>query len=87
MEIAGRVQKRAGRFVGSKKAEAEGRELEMRGRAEREAAEAKERVKGRAEEVAGRVQKKVGRAVGDAATEAKGTVRRAKGKLRRKANR
>jgi uncharacterized protein YjbJ (UPF0337 family) len=85
-EAAGKVQKKAGRLMGSEKTEAEGRARELEGRAEREAVEAKERAKGRVEEVAGRVQQGVGRAIADDEMEAKGAVRRAKGVVRRKAN-
>jgi uncharacterized protein YjbJ (UPF0337 family) len=85
-EVAGKVQKSAGRLVGSERNEAEGRARELAGRDERQSAEKKERAKGRVEEFAGRVQEKVGRAVGDDETEVKGSLRRAKGRLRRKAN-
>ena len=85
-EVAGKVQKRAGRLVGSERTAAEGRALELEGRSERKAAEAKERAKGKVEEIAGRVQQRVGRAIGDDETEVKGAVRRTKGKVRQKAN-
>ena len=85
-EVAGKVQKEAGRILGSEKTEAQGRARELTGRSERKAAEAKERAKGRVEEVAGRVQQGVGRAIGDDETEVKGALRRAKGRVRRKAN-
>jgi len=85
-EYAGKVQKRAGRLLGSERTEADGRALELAGRSERTRAEAKERAKGRIQEVAGRVQEKVGRTIGDDETEVKGTLRRAKGRIRRKAN-
>lgn len=85
-EVAGKVQKGAGRLVGSKKTEAQGKARELTGRAERKSAETKERAKGRVEEVVGKVQRKVGRAIGDDETEVKGALRQAKGKLRRKAN-
>ena len=86
-EAAGKVEKAAGRLVGSERTEARGRSRELDGHAEQDAAKARERVKGKVEEVAGRVQKKAGDLVDDDETSAKGKIREVKGEVRQKANR
>lgn len=86
-EVAGKVEKAAGRLVGSERTEARGRARELDGQAEQEGAKARERVKGKVEEVAGRVQKKAGDLFDDGESSAKGKIREVKGEMRQKANR
>ena len=54
-ELQGKVEKNIGKLVGSERLEAEGRARELTGRAQKESAKGRERVKGAIEEVAGRV--------------------------------
>ena len=86
-ELHGKVEKNVGKLVGSERLVAQGRALELTGRAQKESAKARERVKGAVEEVAGRVQSAVGDLVDDPKTSARGQLRKAKGKARQATNR
>lgn len=85
-EVAGNLEKKAGRLVGSERVEARGRARELEGKSEQSAAKTRERAKGKVEEIAGKIQKKVGDVVDDDETMAKGKLREVKGQARQKAN-
>ena len=86
-ELQGKVQKNVGKLVGSERLEAKGRVRELTGRAQKESAKGKERVKGAIEEVTGRIQSAVGDLVDAPKTQARGLLRKVKGKARQATNR
>ena len=86
-EIAGKVERKAGRALGSARMAARGRARELEGLDEKESAKSRERVKGKLEETAGTVQRGAGRLLDDEKLEARGALRNARGRLRQKANR
>jgi uncharacterized protein YjbJ (UPF0337 family) len=86
-ELQGKVQKNVGKLVGNERLEAKGRVRELTGRAQKESAKARERVKGAVETVAGSVQSAVGDLVDDRETSARGRLRKVKGRARQAANR
>ena len=86
-ELHGKVQKSVGKLVGSERLEAEGRVRELAGRAEKESAKGRERIKGAIEQVTGRVESAVGELVDDPETRVRGQLRKAKGKARQATNR
>ena len=86
-ELGGKVEKKVGKLVGSERMQAEGHAHEAEGRAEKDAAKARERAKGKAEEMAGRVEGGVGEFLGDDDMRTEGEVRRLRGEMRQKTNR
>ena len=85
-ELGGKLQKKIGDVIGSKRMQAEGRASELAGRGEKERAKTRERIVGAVEETAGEIQRRVGKVLDDVVMEGKGLARRATGRVRKKAN-
>jgi uncharacterized protein YjbJ (UPF0337 family) len=71
-EVKGKVKEGAGKLTGDE-------QMEVEGRAESEAAEAKREAKGAANKVKGSVQENVGKVTGSEQLQAEGTATRLKG--------
>lgn len=85
-EVGAKVKKTIGDAIGNERMEAEGRAEELEHRAKKDAAKAKENIKGKAQELMGKAKKHVGDATGDERTEAEGYAKEIEGKGRQKLN-
>src|SRR5689334_17069280 len=86
-EVGGKIKAAAGKAIGNRRIQAEGKASELGGKATKESAKAAERVKGTAEEIGGAVKKGVGKVIGNEQMQVEGLAKELKGSARRKANR
>jgi uncharacterized protein YjbJ (UPF0337 family) len=85
-EMGAKVKKGFGEATGNERMEAEGRAEELEHRAKKDAAKAKENIKGQGEELYGKAKKNVGDFIDDERMEAEGRATELKGEARQKLN-